>query len=75
MYIASVIESPFFAVIQRIMQKMFSREIIETVSLVATVSRGEKQGVPHCRLVSCRQLCLCIPGELSCPVNITISSE
>lgn len=67
MCIASVIESPFFAVVQRIMQKIFSCEIIETVKL--------KQGVPHCKNVSCRQLCLCIPGELSCPINITISSE
>lgn len=67
MCIASVIESPFFAVVQRIMQKIFSCEIIKTVKL--------KQGVPHCKNVSCRQLCLCIPSELSCPINITISSE
>lgn len=42
MYIVSVIESPFFAVIQRIMQKIFSREIIETVRLMWPLSAEEK---------------------------------
>lgn len=42
MCIASVIESPFFAVIQRIMQKIFSCEITETVKLMWPLLAEEK---------------------------------
>lgn len=69
MCITSVIESPFFAAVQRIMPKIFSSEIIETVRLMWPLSAENKTGVPHCKNVSCRQLCLCITGELSCPID------
>lgn len=67
MYIASVIESLFFAVVQRIMKRIFSCEIIETLKLMWPLLAEEKNEVLHCKDVGCRQLCLCIPGEFFLP--------
>lgn len=75
MCIASVIESLFFAVVQRIMKRIFSCVIIETVKRMWPLLEEEKSEMLHCKNVGCRQLCLCIPGEFFCPINISISSE